>query len=291
MTSSANGLGELRVGFIGSGNLAEALIKGIIGSGTVSPARLLASDRVAERLAYIAEKYEIRILNKNFELARESDIIILCVKPTDVGAVLKEIAPEFATGHGAGQSVDKLIISVAAGVTTETIIGHLKDVGLETPVPVIRVMPNTPAMVAEGATAIVPGLGVKEHHISAAQALFGSVGVTVTIEDEALMNTVTGLSGSGPAYVFRILEAMVEAGIEGGLTKECSKTLAIQTVLGASRLALESEKGLNELREMVSSPGGTTIEGLKKLDEADIVGTIKSAVRAASARSAELSGK
>ncbi|MBE9528125.1 MAG: pyrroline-5-carboxylate reductase [Proteobacteria bacterium] len=290
MTSS-NGLGDLRVGFIGSGNLAEALIKGIIGSGTVSAARLIASDRVAERLVYIAEKYEVRVLNKNFELARESDIIILSVKPTDIGAAIKEIAPEFIPEHGAGHSTDKLIISVAAGVTTETIIGFLKGAGLETPVPVIRVMPNTPAMVAEGATAIAPGPGVKEHHIEAARTLFGSVGVTVTIEDEGLMNTVTGLSGSGPAYVFRILEAMVEAGVEGGLTKECSKTLAIQTVLGASRLALESEKGLNELREMVSSPGGTTIEGLKKLDEADIVGTIKSAVKAASARSAELSGK
>ena len=282
-------LKDKRVGFIGSGNLAEALIKGILASGTVSAARLFASDRVAKRLLYIAEKYEIKVLNKNFELAREADIIILSVKPGDVESVLKEIAPEFAQEHGAGKS-EKLLISTAAGVTTESIIGHLRDAGLEDRLSVIRVMPNTPVMVSEGATAIAPAPGVQEHHIEAARELFGSVGVTVLVEDEGLMNTVTGLSGSGPAYVFRILEAMVEAGVEGGLSEDVASTLAIQTMLGASRLALESEKGLNELRKMVSSPGGTTIEGLKKLEEADIVTTIKSAVAAAAKRSVELSG-
>ncbi len=282
-------LKEKRVGFIGSGNLAEALIKGMLASGTVSAARLFASDRVAKRLLYIAEKYEVRVLNKNFELARQADIIILSVKPGDVENALKEIAPEFAQEHGAGSS-DKLLISTAAGVTTETIIEHLSGAGLENHVSVIRVMPNTPVMVSEGATAIAPAPGVQKHHIEAASELFGSVGLTVLLEDEGLMNTVTGLSGSGPAYVFLILEAMVEAGVEGGLSEECASTLAIQTVLGASRLALESEKGLNELREMVTSPGGTTIEGLKKLEEADIVGTIKSAVAAATKRSVELSG-
>lgn len=269
------------IGFLGAGNMAEALIKGLIASKSVSAAQITACDKSSERLLHLAERYEIKLFNKNFEVAKNSNIIFITVKPADVAEVLRDIAPELTP--------DKLIISVAAGVTTDAIAYALRSSGLAHQAPVIRAMPNTPATVREGATALFADANASAADIKLATAVFESVGSVITVKDEELMNAVTGLSGSGPAYVFLFMEAMAEAGEKLGIGREAAKTLAIQTTLGAARLALDSGESLGGLRKKVSSPGGTTIEGLKKLDESGFKDAVIKAVEAAAKRARELS--
>lgn len=270
------------IGFLGAGNLAEALIKGLISSGSVLPGHIMASDRMSERLVHMAENFEVKVFNRNFEAARNADIIFLTVKPQDAFHVLSEIAPEIEQG--------KLLISVAAGITTARITDTLKEAGLKHFIPVVRAMPNTPATVRKAATAICAGPGAGRSHLELAAALFSTVGTVAFIEDESLMDAVTGLSGSGPAYVFLFMEALIEGGVKLGLPKDTAKALAMQTVLGAAAYAMESPKELSELRRMVTSPGGTTMEGLKKLGEGGFCEIIEKAVEAAAKRSKELSG-
>ncbi len=269
------------IGFLGAGNLAEALIKGLLASKSVSPAQITASDTVASRLAHLAEAYDIKVCSRNFEVAAASDILFITVKPHDVPALLKEIAPEIGKGT--------LLISAAAGVTTSAIGDVLRGAGLVRLPALIRAMPNTPAIVREAMTGLYAGSGATRSELKLASAVFESVGKVAVIDDEDLLNSVTGLSGSGPAYVFLFMEALTEAGIKAGLSEADSKLLAIQTTLGAARLAMESDKSLAELRRMVSSPGGTTIEGLKKLEEAGFKASVISAVEAATKRARELS--
>ncbi|MEK6759912.1 MAG: pyrroline-5-carboxylate reductase [Deltaproteobacteria bacterium] len=269
------------IGFLGAGNLAEALIKGLLVSKSVSPAQITASDTVASRLAHLAEEYEIKVCNRNFEVAAASDILFITVKPHDVPALLREIAPEIGKGT--------LLISAAAGVTTSAIGDVLRGAGLARLPALIRAMPNTPAIVREAMTGLYAGAGATRSELKLASAVFESVGKVAVIDDEDLLNPVTGLSGSGPAYVFLFMEALTEAGVKAGLSEADSKLLAIQTTLGAARLAMESDKTLPELRRMVSSPGGTTIEGLKKLEEAGFKAAVIGAVEAATKRAGELS--
>jgi len=271
------------IGFLGAGNLAEALIKGLIGSGSVKAGQIIASDRISDRLIHLAEAYEIKVFSKNFETVRNADIIFLTVKPNDVADVLKEAAADFTQG--------KLLISVAAGVTTSKILETLKEAGLAHFVPVVRAMPNTPAIVAQGATGICAGIGTGERQMELAKALFEPIGKVEIVDDESLMDAVTGLSGSGPAYVFLFIEALIDGGVKAGLPRDTAKRLAMQTVAGAAALAMQSPKDLEELRRMVSSPGGTTIEGLNKLDEGGFRETVVSAVEAATRRARELSGR
>ncbi|MEK7773346.1 MAG: pyrroline-5-carboxylate reductase, partial [Deltaproteobacteria bacterium] len=270
------------IGFLGAGNLAEALIKGLLASKKVGPGQIVASDRISGRITHIAETYEIKVYARNYEVARNADIIFLTVKPNDVKGVLKEIASEAAP--------DKLLISAAAGITTTTVQETLKEAGMVRFIPVVRAMPNTPALVQEGATAICAGMGAGKAELKLARTLFESVGKVVVIDDEPLMDAVTGVSGSGPAYVFLFIEALVEAGVAAGLREDTAKLLAAQTVLGAARLALESPMTLEELVKMVASPGGTTVEGLKKLEESGFKGAVIKAVEAAVKRANELSG-
>lgn len=270
------------IGFLGSGNLAEALIKGLLASSKVAPGRIIASDRINERLIHLAESYEVKVLSKNFETARNADIIFLTVKPGDAEGVLSEIAPEIDAG--------KLLVSTVAGITTSRILECLKDAGLAHFLPVVRAMPNTPATVREGITALCAGLGTGERQFELAAEIFRSVGKVVEIKNESLMDAVTGLSGSGPAYVFLFIEALVEGGMEAGLPADTARELAFQTVLGAAKLAMESPMGLDKLRRMVASPGGTTIEGLRRLEEGGFREAVSSAVIAASKRARELSG-
>ncbi len=267
------------IGFLGAGVMAEALIKGLVASKIVSAAQITACDKSAERLVHLAERYEIKLFNKNFEVAKNSNIIFITVKPGDVVEVLKDIAPELTP--------DKLLISVAAGVTTDAIASALRSSGLIHQARVIRAMPNTPATVREGVTALFADASASD--LKLASAVFESVGSVITVKDEELMDAVTGLSGSGPAYVFLFMEALCEAGEKLGIGREAAKTLAIQTTLGGARLALESSETLHELRKKVSSPGGTTIEGLKKLDESGFKEAVIKAVEAAAKRSRELS--
>ena len=273
-------LTKKNIGFLGAGNLAEALIKGLISSESVAPGHIVASDRMSERLVHLAEAYEVKVFNKNFEAVRNADIIFLTVKPQDVVGVLEEIAPEI--NHG------KLLISVAAGITTARIMDALKEAGLKHFIPVVRAMPNTPATVREAATAICAGPGAGESHLELAAALFSTVGSVTVIEDESLMDAVTALSGSGPAYVFLFMEALIEGGVKLGLARETAKSLVMQTVFGAASLAMESTKELSELRNMVTSPGGTTMAGLKKLGEGGFCEIIEKALEAAAIRAGEL---
>ncbi len=275
-------LSEKTICFLGAGNLAEALIKGLIKSAVVPASQIIASDRLNSRLLHLAEAYNIKVFNKNYEAARNADIIFLTVKPGDIPGLLGDIARDIGPG--------KLIISAAAGVTTTKILDGLKQGGLPQLTPVVRAMPNTPAIVGEGAVAVCGSLAANQADLCLARAIFEAVGRVIEVQDEAQMDAVTGLSGSGPAYVFLFMEALAEGGERMGLSPQDSRILALQTVLGAARLALESEKGLKELREMVTSPGGTTVEGLKKLDEAGFKAAVIGAVEAATLRAKELAG-
>lgn len=270
------------IGFLGAGNMAEALIKGLISSGKVSPAQVLASDKSLERTTHLAEAYELRVLNQNYEAVKDSDIVFLTVKPNHVEEVLREIAGEMRP--------EKLLISVAAGVRTTRVLDVLTASGTGELPALVRAMPNTPATVGVGATALYAAEGAGKEALGAAKEVFDSVGKTVVVTDEGLMDAVTGLSGSGPAYVFLFMEALVEAGVEAGLPERDALVLAAETTRGAARLAAESGVGLAELRRRVSSPGGTTVEGLKVLDSKGFKEAIKEAVAAAAERSRELSG-
>jgi len=270
------------IGFLGAGNLAEALVKGLLASGRVTPGQVIAGDRISERLVHMAETYEIKVYNKNYEVAENSDILFITVKPNDVAGVVRAIAPAIAG--------EKLIITAAAGITTKTVLENLKEGGHTGFVPVVRAMPNTPVIVSEGAIGICAGLGASENDLELARAVFEAVGKVIIVEDEGLLDAVTGLSGSGPAYVFLFMQALAEAGTKAGLDKKTSLALALQTTLGAAKLALESDKGLDELIAMVSSPGGTTVEGLKRLRDGCLGATVEKAVLAATARARELSG-
>lgn len=271
-------LNKKTIGFIGAGAMGEALIKGLLASKKVTAGQILVTDKIKERLAYIAENYEVKVFSKSFEVAKGADIIILAVKPNDIKAALQDI--------GSDLNKDKLLISIAAGITMDYILQCLPHKAL-----LIRVMPNTPALVMEGATAICPGDGVSKADRDIAIAIFEAVGKVQIIENEELMDAVTGLSGSGPAYVFLILEALSDAGVRVGLSRKTSNLLAIQTVLGSAKLAMESGKHFGELKDMVTSPGGTTIAGLGKLEEGSLRSTIIKAVEAATKRSKELSGR
>lgn len=263
------------IGFIGAGNMAEALINGLITSHTVLPGSIIASDRNVERLAVLAEGYKIKAVNSNTEVVSGSDIVILAVKPQDISSVLAEVRETVK---------DKLIISIAAGIKTATIIETLLRA-----VRVVRAMPNTPALVLSGATALFVADGCSKDDEKLAVKIFDAVGKTVVLKDEALMDAVTGLSGSGPAYVFVILEALADAGVRMGLPRETASLLANQTVFGAAKMVMEVKRHPAELKDMVASPGGTTIAGLKKLEDGKIRASIMDAVEAATSRSRELS--
>jgi pyrroline-5-carboxylate reductase len=263
-----------RVGFLGSGNMGEALIKGLTQSGVVPAGSITAADPRAEHLADIAKRYGIRPVTDNAALVRGADIVILAVKPQIMAAVLKEVAP----------AVDdsKLLISIAAGVATRKLRDHLGK-----PARLIRVMPNTPALVLEGVTAVARAEGLRPGDLEAAQELFAAVGRVVVLEESA-MDAVTGLSGSGPAYVAIAIEALADGGVKMGLDRVTAMLLAAQTVLGSARLILETGVHPGQLKDMVSSPGGTTIAGIAALEDGGLRRVLMQAVERATLRSREL---
>ncbi|HET9491819.1 MAG TPA: pyrroline-5-carboxylate reductase [Methylomirabilota bacterium] len=263
-----------KVGFVGSGNMGEALIRGLVAANVVPAEAVWASDVRGERLAELGAKYGIRQASDNSELVRQVDVVILAVKPQIMAAVLREIAPALTRR--------KLVISLAAGVSTARIRSAL---GRE--VRLIRVMPNTPALVLEGATAIARADGLEPDDLDTASEIFSAVGRVVVLEEE-LMDAVTGLSGSGPAYVALVLESLADGGVKMGLDRITAMTLATQTVLGAAKLILETGMHPGALKDMVSSPGGTSIAGIAALEEGGIRTTFIKAVERATQRSREL---
>ena len=263
-----------RVGFIGGGNMGEALIRGLVGANLVKPTLITATDVRAERTKQLAEQYGVTAHADNARCVRDADVVILAVKPQIMAEVVREIAPAVEPRH--------LLISIAAGVVTATIRGALgKDARI------IRVMPNTPALVLQGATAIARGRGLERDDLATAQEIFGAVGRVVVL-DEQLMDAVTGLSGSGPAYVAIVIESLADGGVNMGLDRATALTLATQTVLGAAQLLAETGLHPGALKDMVSSPGGTTIAGIAALEEGGIRTTFIRAVERATQRSREL---
>jgi pyrroline-5-carboxylate reductase len=264
---------EGTVGFLGTGNMAEALIRGLLHAGVVGADQVIGSDPRAERCEEMKKKYGISVVPENIPVAKRSDIIVLSVKPQVMSKVLDEIAPHV---H------DKaLVISIAAGIPLAAIEAKLPRAR------VVRTMPNTPALVSAGATAIAAGGHATQEDLQAAKRIFDSVGLTVILE-EAQMDAVTGLSGSGPAYMFLIIEALSDAGVKMGLSRYNAQALAAQTVLGSAKLLLETNEHPGRLKDMVTSPGGTAIAGLHTLEQGGLRTTLINAVEAATKRSKEL---
>jgi pyrroline-5-carboxylate reductase len=267
-----------KLGFIGGGNMAEAMVKGLISAGFVEPKSIFVSDVVPERLEFLHSEYKVKTTSDNRELVEKSDILILAVKPQVIKKVIENVRDLI--------DAKKLLVSVAAGVPIATILAVLKA-GQHRKYNVVRTMPNTPALVQEGVTAIAAGKEVSKVDIQIAHRLFEAVGKTVDV-DEVLLDAVTGLSGSGPAYIFMIIEALSDAGVKMGLSRDVANILTIQTVLGSAKLAWESHKHPGELKDMVTSPGGTTISGLHTLEAGGLRTTLMDAVEAATKRSIEL---
>ena len=263
-----------RVAFLGAGNMGEALIKGLTQTGLVPAGSITASDPRAVHLRQVATRHGIRTVADNVALVRDADVVILAVKPQIMAAVLKEVAP----------AVDesKLLVSIAAGVATAKLREHLGR-----PARLIRVMPNTPALVREGVTAVARADGLRPGDLEAAQELFGAVGKVVVL-DESALDAVTGLSGSGPAYIAIAIEALADGGVKMGLDRATATLLAAQTVLGSARLILETGVHPGQLKDMVSSPGGTTIAGIAALEDGGFRRTLMQAVERATLRSREL---
>ena len=264
---------EGTVGFIGTGNMAEALIRGLLHAGVVSTEQILGSDPRLERCQELREKYTITVGTGNLDVARRSEILILSVKPQVMAKVLEEIAPHLHP--------NALVISIAAGIPLAAIEARLPKAR------VVRTMPNTPALVGAGATAIAAGGHATSEDLQAAKRIFDSVGLTVIL-DEAQMDAVTGLSGSGPAYIFLIIEALSDAGVKVGLSRYNAQALAAQTLLGSAKLLIETNEHPGRLKDMVTSPGGTAITGLHTLENGGVRTTLMNAVEAATKRSREL---
>ena len=265
------------IGFVGGGNMAEALIKGIIIAKLYRPEDIWVSDISGERLELLTKQYNVRTTAENNELAAKVEIIVLSVKPQNMTEMLRSI-------KGAVRQ-DALVISIAAGKRIAGICAVLGDV------PIVRVMPNTPALIGEGTSALFANDKAKPM-LEKAKTLFSSVGEIVVLDNEELMDAVTAVSGSGPAYYFLLTEEMIKAGVELGLSEEVTKKLVLQTAKGAALLAQDAERkgeSAGELRQKVTSPGGTTAAALKVFTDAKFGPMVKAAVKKACEKSQELS--
>ncbi len=271
-------LKKRKIGFIGAGNMAEAIIKGLLNASILDSKSVWATDVRKERLDAIKSDFKINVTQDNRELVKKCDVLVLAVKPQNMEEVCQEI--------GDLVTEKKLVISVAAGVAIETIESFLQG-KKKKKIAVVRTMPNTPAVVQEGATALSAGKHVSKSDMEVAHGIFKAIGKTVDVV-ETHLDAVTGLSGSGPAYIFTIIEALSDAGVKVGLPRDVSDILALQTMVGSARLAQETGKHPGELKAMVTSPGGTTIYGVHALEEGGIRSILMNAVEQATKRSREL---
>jgi pyrroline-5-carboxylate reductase len=265
---------KLTIGFLGGGKMATALAKGIVKAGLVKAAQIRASDPSPDARAAFAEETDAQTSAVNLEIVRFAQVLVLAVKPGNVASLLEEIRPEFAPGH--------LLISIAAGVTIAKLEG-----GLEPDSRVVRVMPNTPALVGASASAYALGKSATTQDAALTEKLFSAVGIVFQLK-ENLLDAVTGLSGSGPAYVYLMIEALSDGGVASGLPRDVATKLAAQTVFGSAKMVLETGQHPAALKDMVTSPGGTTVEGLHELEKGKLRGVLMSAVRAATEKSRKL---
>jgi len=265
------------IGFIGAGKIGEAIIKGLISSGICPPKNIIASDIDETRLNFLKESLGIKVTTQNNDVVKKSEIVVLAVKP--------KFIKEVVFGIGSVIKKDQLVISVAAGVPTEKV----EAAGGEG-IRVVRVMPNIACVVGESASAICPGKYATRQDEEKAKEIFGSCGEVVLVP-ENLMDAVTGLSGSSPAFIFMIIEALSDGGVHEGLDRKTALRLSAQTVLGAAKMVLETNKHPGELKDMVTSPGGTTIRGIRAMEEHTVRFAMMSAVIEATRQSKELGKK
>ena len=266
-----------KLGFIGGGRMGEALIQGILKSGLVAAADILVSDPVSDRRKYLTDTYGVKTYDSIEDKFIWSDCstVILAVKPQIMKDVLQEAKNRINDSH--------LLISIAAGIQSSFIDANLTGFNCR----IIRVMPNTPAFVLEAASALAQGPRATRDDMDTAVTIFNSIGKSIIL-NENYFDAVTGLSGSGPAYVFTFIEALIDAGLKVGLNRPDAELLVMQTILGSVKLAMSSKEHPAQLRAMVTSPGGTTIAGLHELEAAGFNGIIMDAVEAATERSKEL---
>ena len=267
------------ISIIGVGNMGEILLKGLQQIDKLKDNQILAAETNPDRRSYIQEKYKIEVSSKAREIAEKGDIVILAVKPQNVVPALdlmKEVMDE-----------DKLLISIVAGVGTDAIAEQFQNKEIR----IIRVMPNAPALVQAGASALFGGRHATEEDMKLARAIFEEIGLTVVVDNEDFINIVTGLSGSGPAYLFMIIEALSDAGVQQGLSRKIANRLAAQTVYGAGKMFLETDFHAGALKDLVATPGGTTFAGLRALENGNFRAVIMDAVEAATNKSRELGKK
>ncbi len=265
---------DLRVGFIGAGQMATALAKGFIAATTVTPEAIVACDVVPAAGAKFVEQTRGRLVSTSREVARDSSVIFLAVKPQQMDQVFADLREILRPEH--------LIVSIAAGIPLKTLAA-----GLGPQVRLIRVMPNTPCLVGCGASAFSRGLNATPEDAALVQRLLSNVGLALEVP-EKLLDAVTGLSGSGPAYVYQIIEALSDGGVRMGLPREIATKLAAQTLLGGAQMVLSTGQHPGTLKDAVTSPGGTTIAGLHELERGGLRGILMDAVEAATERAQEL---
>ncbi len=262
----------MTVAIIGAGKMGEAILAGLLRAGH-SPADVVVTEKDEARASFLTSRYGVSVVSNDAAVA-DADVVVLAVKPQDLGAVVEEFAPSYRPAT--------LTISIAAGVTAR----FLED-RLPTGAPVIRVMPNTPALVGEGMSAVAPGSAATEEHLLIAEELLATLGPVRRVTERDL-DAVTAVSGSGPAYVFYLVEAMVAAGVEFGLDEETATALATQTIIGAGILLRETGTAPAELRAMVTSKGGTTAAAIAAFDARDVKGALREGLLACRDRSVEL---
>ncbi len=261
-----------RIGFVGVGAMGSALLKGLIGGG-VRPGRIVAFDAVEARVRELEDEYGIEVGSNARNVAEACRVLFVAVKPWDMEGVLREMGSVAEERH--------LVVSVAAGITIDKMVKWFGKNGI------VRVMPNTPCLVGEGAICVSAGDGVGKEDLEMVVGWLGSLGL-VRVVPEKLLDAVTGLSGSGPAFVYLMIEAMADGGVLAGLPRDLSAALAVQTVLGAARMVKETGVHTAVLREQVTSPGGTTAAGLLALEDRGFKAAVKRAIRDAAVRSKEL---
>jgi len=263
-----------RIAVLGAGKLGEALITGMIDAGIVSKKQFIATAAHKERLEQLRSRLDVETTLSNGEAVRKAHLVLLCLKPQTVAEVLRQVAEDLTPNH--------IVISVAASVT----IGLMEGI-IEKAIPVIRTMPNTPCFVKKGMTAIAPGKYATPEHVAQARKIFDAIGRTIIL-DEKHMDAVTGLSASGPAFVYIIIESFVEAGVKVGLPREAATQLAAQMVLGASSMVLETGEHPAKLKDIVTTPAGCTIDGILELEDGGLRVTLIKAVVRATQRAREL---
>jgi pyrroline-5-carboxylate reductase len=266
---------SLRIGFIGGGNMATAMVKGFIAAGLCKPDAIIASDVDPAKQRTLARTLKIGTTGDNAEVARTARVLILAVKPQILAAVLEELRPLIGARH--------LIVSIVAGWPTARL-----EAGLGAATRVVRVMPNTPSLLGKGMAVAVRGRQASAADERLVLKLLRTVGLARAVDDEALIDAVTGLSGSGPAYVYRFAEALIAGGSAVGLSPEAARELALQTLTGAAAMLQETGETPEALRAAVTSPGGTTFAGLGVLEQRGFFDAVVAAIAAATARAGEL---